>query len=98
MFPLASPTWEQGIKITISLLNRSASFFDRLASSVKVTSPHAPVTTAQDHAITQFLLKMSRYSYKVELHLHSIHLFKVFFGKSMKLLKIKTSETRECAL
>ena len=38
-------------------------------------SPHTSASTVQDHASTLLLLKMSRYSYQVKLHLRSINNF-----------------------
>ena len=62
---------------------------DRLSIERWEDSPHTSDTTVQDHASTLLLLKMSRYSYQVKLHLHSIHnFFCVLFRKCMKLLKI----------
>ena len=48
---------------------------DRLSIESWDDSPQTCASTVQDHASTLLLLKMSRYSYQVKLHLHSIHNF-----------------------
>ena len=48
---------------------------NRLSIESRDDSPHTSASTVQDHAITLLLLKISRCSYQVELHLYSIHKF-----------------------
>ena len=67
VFPFASLAWEQEAPIVKSI--------DRLSIESWDDSPHISASTVQDHASTLLLLKMSRYSYQVKLHLHSIHNF-----------------------
>ena len=55
---------------------------DRLSIERWEDSPHTSDTTVQDHASTLLLLKMSRYSYQVKLHLHSIHNFFVCYSEN----------------
>ena len=81
VFPFASLAWEQGIKITIFLLNRTerkppiVESINRLSNESRDDSPHTSASTVQEHASTLLLLKMSRCSNQVKLYLHSIDNF-----------------------
>ena len=48
---------------------------NRLSIESRDDSPHTSASTVQEHASTLLLLKMSRCSNQVKLHLHSIHNF-----------------------
>ena len=72
---------------------------DRLSIESWDDSPHTSASTVQDHAITLLLLKISRCSYQVELHLHSIHKFFSVIQKIHEITKnLNFWEMRPCLM
>ena len=72
---------------------------DRLSIESWHDSPHNSASTAQDHAITLLVLKMSRCSYQVELHLNLIHKFFSVIQKIHEITKnLNFWEMRVCLM
>ena len=76
LLPLWLGTGHKNNHLSLSLEEKAPIVqFYRLESFITVEATYTSPTSAQDHAITLLLLKMSRYSHRVALHLHSIHKF-----------------------